>query len=154
MMDKPPRGVGWRVGVIGLAILFAGMVAVVLIDGKTPSGYKGAHLPPGAVWTYPWDEVRFSLTAMTIEFLLSVLYLWVRSGTGIWLRATLLALLHFITMIFFGMLAMHATTPFIDHLVYLFLACGYLIAFAIGAKVAAIVVQHRRGQRIDVQAFD
>jgi lysylphosphatidylglycerol synthetase-like protein (DUF2156 family) len=153
-MEKTPRGVGWRVGVLGLAIIYAGIAAIVIIDGMTPSGYKGAHLPPGAVWLYPWDDVQFSLTAMTIELAISALYLWVRAETGIWLRATLLAVLQFFAMFLFGVMAMHATRPFIDHLVYLFFACCYLILFAIGSKVAAISVQRRKAKSLDLKAFD
>ena len=139
---------------LGLAIIYAGLAAIVVIDGMTPSGYKGAHMPPGMVWTYPWDDVQFSLTAMTIELAISALYLWLRAETGIWLRAMLLAVLQFFAMFVFGVMAMHATRPCIDHFVYLLFASCYLVLFAIGSKVAAIIVEHRRARSLDLKAFD
>jgi hypothetical protein len=48
-----PRGIGWRVAVLGLSIIYVGMVVSVLVDATTPSGYRGAHLQPGQPWVYP-----------------------------------------------------------------------------------------------------
>ena len=138
-----PRGIGWRVAVLGLLIIYVGMAVSVLVDATTPSGYRGAHPEPGHPWVYPMEDVQFSLTAITIEFLIASLFLFVRSRTSIWTRALALAFVQFFAMVFFGMLAMHATKPFIDHIVYLFFACAFLVVFAIGAGVANAIVRHR-----------
>lgn len=139
-----PRGIGWRVGVLGLLLIYVAMVVSVLFDATTPSGYRGAHLAPGQPWIYPTDEVAFSLTAMTIEFAITGLWLSVRTQTSIWTRAVALALLHFCAMFFFGILSIHATKPFTDHLVYLCFAFAFLVMFAIGSGIAHAVVRHRR----------
>ncbi|MEO8840634.1 MAG: hypothetical protein ABI591_21995 [Kofleriaceae bacterium] len=139
-----PRGIGWRVAVLGLLIIYVGMAVAVLVDATTPSGYKGAHLDPGQPWIYPSEDVQFSLTAMTIEFVITSLTLVVRTRTTIWTRAVMLAFLHFCGMCGFGVLAMHATRPFLDHIVYLFFACGFLVVFAIGSGIAHAVVRRRR----------
>lgn len=142
--DLVPRGIGWRVAVLGLLIIAVGMAASVLVDAMTPSGYRGAHLQPGQPWVYPIDDVQFSLTAMTIEFAITSLGLFVRVQTSIWTRAVMFAALHFFAMVFFGMLSMHATRPFMDHIVYLFFACVFLVVFAIGSGIANAVVRQRR----------
>jgi hypothetical protein len=139
-----PRGIGWRVAVLGLFIIYVAMAVSVLVDATTPSGYRGAHLAPGQPWVYPTDDVQFSLTAITIEFLVASLGLFVRTQTSIWTRALALASLQFCALFFFGILSMHATKPFIDHIVYLFFACAFLVAFAIGSGIAHAVVRHRR----------
>jgi hypothetical protein len=139
-----PRGIGWRVALIGLTIIYVGMAVSVLVDATTPSGYRGAHLQPGELWIYPSDDVQFSLTAMTIEFAITSLGLFVRVRTTIWTRAVMFAALHFFAMVFFGMLSMHATKPFLDHIVYLFFACGFLVAFAIGSGIANAVIRRRK----------
>jgi hypothetical protein len=137
------RGIGWRVAVLGLFILYIGMVVAVLVDATTPSGYRGAHLPPGQPWVYPTDDVQFSLTAITIEFLVTSLLLFVRSQTSIWTRALALAFLYFCGVCFFGILSMHATRPFIDHIVYLFFGSAFLVVFAIGSGIAHTIVRYR-----------
>ena len=138
-----PRGIGWRVAVLGLLIIAVGMAVSVLVDAMTPSGYRGAHLQPGQPWVYPIDDVQFSLTAMTIEFAITSLGLFVRVQTSIWTRAVMFAALHFFAMVFFGMLSMHATKPFLDHIAYLFFACGFLVVFAIGSGIAHAVIRQR-----------
>jgi predicted lysophospholipase L1 biosynthesis ABC-type transport system permease subunit len=87
--------------------------------------------------------VQFSLTAITIEFLVASLFLFVRSRTSIWTRALALAFVQFCAICFFGILSMHATKPFLDHIVYLFFACAFLVVFAIGAGLAHAVIRHR-----------
>ena len=144
------RGLGWRVGVLGLAIVYLGMVVCVLVDARTPSGYRGAHLEPGQRWIYPIDDVKFSITAMTIEFVITAFMLAARTRTTIWTRAVLCAALYFFAMCFFGITSMHATRPFLDHVAYLFFGCGFLIAFAIGAGIAAAVVRQRRLDRANL----
>lgn len=139
-----PRGIGWRVGVLGLFMIYVAMVVLVLVDARTPSGYRGAHLAPGQPWPYPMDDVQFSLTAITIELAITSLALFVRTQTSIWARAVALALLHFCAIVCFGILAMHATKPFTDHIVYLLFACAFLVAFAIGSGIAHVIVRHRR----------
>ena len=138
-----PRGIGWRVAVLGLLILYVGMAVSVLVDATTPSGYRGAHLRDQP-WVYPIEDVQFSLTAMTIEFAITSLGLFVRVRTSIWTRAVMFAALHFFAMVFFGILSMHATRPFMDHIVYLFFACGFLVGFAIGSGIANAVIRQRR----------
>jgi hypothetical protein len=141
--QREPRGIGWWVGVLGLLILYGWMAVSVLVDATTPSGYRGAHLE-GRPWVYPSEDVQFSLTAMTIEFAITSLGLFVRTRTSIWTRAVMFAALHFFAMVFFGMLSMHATRPFMDHIVYLLFACGFLVAFAIGSGIANAVIRQRR----------
>jgi len=118
-----PRGIGWRVAVLGLLILYVGMAVSVLVDATTPSGYRGAHLRDQP-WVYPIEDVRVR--------------------TSIWTRAVMFAALHFFAMVFFGILSMHATRPFMDHIVYLFFACGFLVGFAIGSGIANAVIRQRR----------
>ena len=138
-----PRGIGWRVAVLGLFIIYVAMAVSVLVDATTPSGYRGAHLSRGEPWIYPTDDVQFSLTAMTIEFAITSLGLFVRVRTTIWTRAVMFAALYFFAMVFFGFLSMHATKPFMDHIVYLFFASGFLVVFAIGSGIANAVVRQR-----------
>ncbi len=49
-------------------------------------------------------------------------------------------------MCFFAV-SMRASRPFLDHVGYLFVGCGFLIAFAIGAGIANSVVRQRRLDR-------
>jgi hypothetical protein len=142
--DLVPRGIGWRVAVLGLLIIYVAMAVSVLVDATTPSGYRGAHLQPGQPWVYPIDDVQFSLTAMAIEFAITSLALFVRAQTSIWTRAVMFAVLHLCAVFFFGILSMHATRPFMDHIVYLFFACVFLVVFAIGSGIANAVVRQRR----------
>jgi hypothetical protein len=137
------RGRGWKVGVLCMLIIYVGMAICVLADATHPSGYLGAHLD-GRPWVYPIDDVRFALTAMTIEILFVVLVFSLRMRFSIGARAALCAGLYFCTLFFFAPFAMHASMPFGDHLVYLLFGIAFLVVFAIGSAVAAIVTRHRK----------
>ena len=126
-----------------MLIIYVGMAICVLADAKHPSGYLGAHLN-GRPWVYPIDDVQFALTAMTIEIAFVVLVLSLRMRFSIGARAALCAGLYFCTLFFFAPFAMHATQPFGDHLVYLLFGIAFLVLFAIGSAIAAVVAHHRK----------
>jgi hypothetical protein len=149
-----PRGRGWKLAVVTLTILFVTFTVNAILDGRHPSGYRGAHTPPGQ-WAYPTDEVQFSVTAMAIEWAVACVVLIARSRLiSIGFRAVLLAAFQACALFFFALMGMHATKPYFDHVLYLFVATAFLVLFAIGTGVAAIVAPANRPAATDISAFD
>jgi hypothetical protein len=139
---RPPRGRHWAVAVLGLLILMLGWAVVSLIDGTHPSGYLGAHMDRAA-WTYPMADIQFYLGLMTAEFALSVLLLVARTRTSIGVRAAFLGVMYFCGVVVLVPLAMHAPSPILDHIAWLFFASVFLVLFAIASGIIAYVHERR-----------
>jgi len=136
--DVVPRGRGWAVAVLGLLVIMLGCAAVSLMDGTHPSGYRSAHVNP-ADWKYPLEDIQTFLGLMCVEYAFSFLILYVRTRTSIGARAAFLGGLYFCGVVAMVPLAMHASSPIIDHIMWLFFASVFLMGFAIVSGIIAYV---------------
>ena len=139
---KVPRGVGWRVGVIGLAILFALMVLMVCVAGTDPSRYERAHMAPGEVWHYASSDVAVALICMAIELAIAIAVLSARWAFAIWWRTVIMIVVQLVAIVVISGTT-HDSGPMEQHVLWLLLAAVFLLLFAIGAKIAAVIDERR-----------
>jgi hypothetical protein len=141
-VDRVPRGRGWAVAVLGMIILALGFGVAEVFDASHPSGYRGAHMNP-ADWVYPTDEVRTWLIVIGCETLFACRILAARTRSSIGTRALMLGAAMFTGLWVMLPMAMHASSPPIDHLVFLFFASIFLGLFAVGSMVVHYLVRGR-----------
>jgi hypothetical protein len=151
-VDKTPRGRGWAVAVFGMIILALGFGVAEIFDASHPSGYRGYHMNP-ADWVYPIDEVRTWLTAIAGECLIACLVLAMRTKVSVGARALFLGGLFFCGVMALAVIAMHADSPIIDHIVFMFFASVFLTLFAIGSLVAHLIQRSRDARNARSASF-
>ena len=129
-----PRPRGWPIPVLGLALMMVTLAVSTIHDGATPNGYRAVHWQ--GPWVYPTEAIVTWLGVRVVEGVIAILVLMARWSLSLGARCVLLSGLTFLVLIAMAPLAMHAGTPIIEHLMWLFFASIWLLVSAIGLGIA------------------
>lgn len=137
------------IGIAGLALIALWCCWRTIDGGWSPRShdpYRFRNLEARPDWAYPTQQIATWVTTMVGEVLvLSLILRRARIGT-----ATLYFLLAFPTGVVClgsGILAMHASTPYVAHAVLLFLATAWLLAMAVVSGIAWLATRRRAAEQ-------
>jgi hypothetical protein len=137
--DAPTRPRGWLVGALGVIALMAFIARWSIEASGVPNGFiarRGWEVSIDGPWRFPHEQVRTWLTVMLVEGSLAVWVLAARLRVSLAARSGLLGVASAIALVALAPLAMHASAPFPQHVIWLALVTGWLFAFSLGAALA------------------
>ncbi|HWO23857.1 MAG TPA: hypothetical protein VNO30_34180, partial [Kofleriaceae bacterium] len=133
----------------GLAIIAAWCCWSLIQAGHSPRAYdpyRFRRLQQPIDWVYPADEIATWVITIAIEALVMALILrCTRASTAA--MCFLLALLTGPLVLFFGMFAMHAPSPYITHLGMLFFSTAWLLVMTPISGIVSLVMRDRAAEK-------
>lgn len=144
--QRPSRPRGWLLAAAGLVALAVWIYFVSAENVKHPNGYIARHgwdVAKQGPWPVKYEEVRELGSVMAVEAALAIWILAARLRASLARRALLLGGGFFSILLLMGVGGMHASSPFVEHLMWLLLASLWLLLVAAVAAVAAVRARRR-----------
>jgi hypothetical protein len=147
--DAEARPRGWGIAVFGLVGLMIFIAWISILRARVPNGYKGRHWDPAVSgpWPFPLAELKLWLSVMVGESALIAWALAARGSFSLARRSLILGVVMFGVLLLMSPFGMHAGSPFIEHLIWLFFGSIWLLLCAVGAFVTPPVLRWRRELR-------